>query len=210
MKTQALVLAAAAALQMAPTMGSAQSMTPAPSVASADPARGATTPPPPASPSADDVARWRVAYINEGRSALLGSTAEAVEYAVGGTVDIRPENRVRAWMRWEAFKPVGTPDGETRSYTELVEVDCGEQRGRILAMDTFPFNNLQGGARHHDAQDPQWAYARPNSALDGEVKALCGVRDLAMMQLAAAAAGNEVQVPQAGVSSLALAAAQPK
>jgi hypothetical protein len=210
MKPLSLLIAAAAFASLACRPALSQTAAPAADPAPAGSAGGVAAPPPPASASAEDVARWRAAYINEGKSALLGSTAEAVEYAVGGTVDLRPQNRVRAWMRWEAFQPVRAEDGQVRSYTELVEVDCGEQRGRVLAMDTFPFNNLQGQSRHHDAQDPQWAYPRPNSALDGEVKALCGVRDMALMQLAAAAASQQPSDPKAGVASLALAAGPAK
>ena len=134
----------------------------------------ALTPPPPAAvDNQTELTLWRASYINETDALPIGATDKAMEYGVRGSFSVGATGLVRGWMRWEEFAPTTMPEGTTRSFTQLVEVDCQGGRGRLLALDLYPYNNLQGAARHVDAQDPQWTYARPGTVLEQNIGLMC-------------------------------------
>ena len=165
------------------------------------------TPPPPASDSAGDVALWRAGYMSEVGVLPVGATPKGVEYAVAGSFSIGGAGLVRGWMRWEQFTPTTLPEGTIRSFNQLIEVDCQGGRGRLLALDLYPYNNLQGAPRHVDAQDPQWTYARPGTVLEQNIALMCSA---AKSVVAAAVMQTEGAQPPhattAGAMTTALAA----
>ena len=180
----------------------AQAQTTTPSADS----RPTLAPPPPASRNAGDLALWRTAYINESGVLPVGATDAALEYVVGGSFSVTSQGTVKGWMRWENFTPVNLPQGVSRSTRQLVEVDCQGGRGRILALDIYPYNNLQGAAVHADAQDPQWTYARPGTVLEQNIGLMCAAARSAVaaaVMQARAEQGPATTLPQAPATSLA-------
>jgi hypothetical protein len=147
----------------------------------------ARTPPPPASVTPVDVALWRTAYVNERGVVPVGASEKGMEYGVNGSFSITPQATVRGWMRWEEFAPTSVGGRDTRSFTQLIEADCQGGRGRMLAMDLYPYNNLQGEVRHIDNQDPQWSYARPGSVLEQNVALMCSTAKAALTAVLAEA-----------------------
>ena len=150
----------------------------------------AETPPPPTSGSPVDIALWRSSYVNEAGAVPVGASERGVEYGVGGSFSITPAGTVKGWMRWEQFAPTTVGQDTTRSYTQLIEVDCQGGRGRMLALDLYPFNNLQGQPRHIDAQDPQWSYARPGTVLEQNIGLMCSTAKAAVATVLAEARGQ--------------------
>ena len=174
-------VAAAAALVLASTTVSASA---ADALSSADVHR---TPPPPAGETAGAVAMWRASYVDEAGAVPVGASEKGVEYGVSGSFSIGPAGTVKGWMRWEQFSPTTVGDDVTRSFTQLLEVDCQAGRGRMLALDLYPYNNLQGEARHVDAQDPQWSYARPGTVLEHNIALMCSTAKSALASVIAQA-----------------------
>ena len=174
-------------------------------VASAEPSSAtalATTPPPPAGGSITDLAVWRASYVNESDAMPIGATDKAMEYGVRGSFSVGAGGTVRGWMRWEEFAPTVMPQGTVRSFTQLVEVDCQGGRGRLLALDLYPYNNLQGAPRHVDAQDPQWTYARPGTVLEQNIGLMCSAAKSAVSAavMQAQASGS---LPASGLTTIA-------
>ena len=164
------------------------------------------TPPPPDGKTSIDLAAWRTSYIDEAGLMPIGATDAAMEYAVGGSFSISSAGTVKGWMRWEEFQPVADPAGPARSTMQLVEVDCQGGRGRMLALDVYPYNNLQGAARHLDVQDPQWTYARPGTVLEQNIGVMCAAArsalSAAVMQASAAPAPDATTPPLASAPTL--------
>ena len=167
----------------------------------------ATTPPPPTGSSSVAVALWRASYVDETGALPIGATDAAVEYGVAGTFGVTPTGALRGWVRWERFTPTQDPDGVTRSFSQLLEVDCANNRARMLAVDLYPYNNLQGQVRHMDAQAPQWSYSRPGTVLEENVAVFCSAARSAVTQ--AAAAQMPTRSPFAGRSMLSSMTAAP-
>ena len=163
----ALLMTAAGAPVLAQTVGAASAKT-------------VLTPPPPASVTPVDVSIWRSSYVNETGAVPVGASDKGMEYGVAGSFSITGPGTVKGWMRWEEFTPTVVGSETTRSFTQLVEVDCRGGRGRLLALDLYPYNNLKGEARHVDAQDPQWSYARPGSVLEQNMAMMCSTAKAAL------------------------------
>jgi hypothetical protein len=161
----------------------------------------AQSPPPPASVTPVDVALWRKAYVDETGVVPVGASDKGMEYGVAGSFSLTAQGTVKGWMRWEEFQPTTVGHDTTRSFTQLVEVDCRGGRGRMLAMDLYPYNNLKGEVRHVDAQDPAWAYPRPGSVLEQNVGMMCSAAKSAVSAVIAQAAAP--QDPGASTSDLA-------
>ena len=167
------------------TLGAASA--PAWSQASTEAVHGpALTPPPPAGGSGVDIAVWRASYVDEKGALPIGATDSAIEYGVAGSFGLTPSGTLRGWVRWERFTPTKDEDGVTRSFSQLLEVDCLNGRARMLAVDLYPYNNLQGSARHMDAQAPAWSYSRPGTVLEQDVGVFCSAARSAVTQAAAA------------------------
>ncbi len=139
-------------------------------------------PPPPTGSSGADIALWRASYVDEKGALPIGATTSAMEYGVAGSFGLTPTGTLRGWVRWERFTPTKDEDGVTRSFSQLLEVDCLNSRARMLAVDLYPYNNLQGQARHLDAQAPQWAYSRPGTVLEQNVGVFCAAARSAVTQ----------------------------
>ncbi len=175
--------AASAAALLAVTASPAFAQTSAPAKVTV-----ALTPPPPASTGIVDVAAWRTAYVDESHAVPIGASDKGVEYGVPGSFSITPEGTVKGWMRWEQFGPTRAGEDDTRSFTQLIEVDCRGGRGRLLALDLYPYNNLQGSPRHVDAQAAEWAYSRPGSVLEQNISLMCSTAKAALTTAIAQAA----------------------
>ena len=165
------------------------------------------SPPPPASESASDVTAWRTSYVDETGVLPIGASENGMEYGVNGSFSVTPAGTVKGWMRWEEFTPTTLSDGVTRSFRQLVEVDCQGGRGRLLALDLYPYNNLQGQSRHVDAQDPQWTYARPGSVLEQNIGLMCSAAS-AVVTAAVQANARQGQAASALNSSLSSSVAK--
>jgi hypothetical protein len=119
--------------------------------------------PPPADLTADAIAAWRKAQVDEGDYFHAFDWEDHARY-------VRPANgakpddpQLRLWVREEYFKAHGDDDGAHRSNLSLVALDCPLGRLRTLTSDAFPKLNLGGEPRRSDAQDPEWEYPRPES-----------------------------------------------
>ena len=144
---------------------------------------------------------WRTSYVDETGVLPIGASERGMEYGVNGSFSVTPAGTVKGWMRWEEFTPTTLSDGVTRSFRQLVEVDCRGGRGRLLALDLYPYNNLQGQSRHVDAQDPQWTYARPGSVLEQNIGLMCSAAT-AVVSAAVQANAGQGQAASALNSSL--------
>jgi hypothetical protein len=166
----------------------------------------ARTPPPPATITPVDVSLWRASYVDEKGVVPVGASEKGMEYGVAGSFSITSSGTVKGWMRWEEFQPTTVGADTTRSFTQLVEADCQGGRGRMLAMDLYPYNNLQGEVRHVDAQDPGWSYARPGSVLEQNIALMCTTAKAALTQVIAqaSAAAGQGERSSSDLTSLAI------
>jgi hypothetical protein len=172
-------------------------------------AKLARTPPPPTSITPVEVSLWRTSYVDEKGAVPVGASDKGMEYGVAGSFSVTSSGTVKGWMRWEQFAPTTVGSDTTRSFTQLVEADCQGGRGRMLAMDLYPYNNLQGDVRHMDAQDPQWSYARPGSVLEQNIALMCSTAKAALTE-AIAEAGAPGPAAQGGSSPALTSLATPK
>ncbi len=104
-------------------------------------------------------AEWTRVYENK----------EAVSYVDPPT--IRKEGELRRVWRLQDLKQAG-PKGE-RSIRALMQVDCKEERQRIVAF-TFHSGPMATGKQlvHHDASGG-WDFVAPNTGADAVLRFVC-------------------------------------
>lgn len=80
----------------------------------------------------------------------------------------------RIWVRYEYMKsPVTVGENRTWSVAALNEVDCKEERGRMLSVTRYSKPNLMGDALTSGEQYT-WDYLRPGTMGYISIELLCG------------------------------------
>jgi hypothetical protein len=79
----------------------------------------------------------------------------------------------RIWVRYEYPAMQTSTYPPYRSSVELVEIDCAGDRSRNLQQDTFPQNNMDGGAGLSINAPGAWSYDIPGTVGEALHKVVC-------------------------------------
>jgi hypothetical protein len=153
---------------------------------------GVYTPVPPVDDSEAAWSRWIEANLVTDDWMEISRNTDGVRFTTASGFSRMDNDHIRVWVRQEYFRPDISGGRYIRSAMELDEIDCGDTRMRILAVDTFPYNNLAGEKQSDDAQEPTWMYPRPSTIGAIEVKFVCDVKAMADAQPATPTEPNGV------------------
>ncbi|WP_370545485.1 surface-adhesin E family protein [Caulobacter sp. 17J80-11] len=83
----------------------------------------------------------------------------------------------RTWVRYEIWGDNDESDADDgSSMVALSEVDCSQGRTRTLQLVGYSENNLRGGDRSINYDQPTWSFAVPGSMEAAVVERTCGLQ----------------------------------
>jgi hypothetical protein len=138
-------------------------------------ALGAKTPVPPGDSDEERLAWVRANVVADGWIHLSWGR-ESVSYTAEDGIIPMENGHIRLWIRSELYSPELHNGAAYRSSMELVQFDCADARYKLLAMDTYQFNNLQGAKSDYNIQSTEWVYPRPGTVGAAELSAICDAK----------------------------------
>jgi hypothetical protein len=130
--------------------------------------------PPPASLDAKGIDDWRKANIQADGWVLLHADGAALSYA-GGPNGVRADadGFLHADLRREYYKAVRLGPAPSRSNLQTWVLDCELRRLRVIGMNFYPLNNLQGTGFRKAADEAAWITLDTGSQNTPEFDRIC-------------------------------------
>jgi len=140
--------------------------------------KGMGVPPSPKDTSDAGVKAWVKRYIDDDGWTVVVSDETRAILVSPDAMEFTRNDTLKFWYRAENLQPDIRDGKAIRSMNILQEIDCKDERMRLLAVDAYGLNSLQGEKLStEDDPDAKWAFSRPGT--NGQIlgAAICGYID---------------------------------